>query len=699
MSLNFIPIDIECTTRCPPELGFPGSPFYPGNRLLLYGQGGTSHNPPIELTYGHDIANNPVCFHNGSFDMHWARRYYKPEDWAKFQDQAIIWDTQIAEHILSSGRVKFASLDQLADIHKIGYGKSEGVSKAIKAGMIEDVPLGELRDYLDIDLKLTREVAQRQYDKASPEQVRLIGMMCESLKAIEEMEWNGMHVDKAQLHTNQTRCQELSDEMDIAIGLRTRRMLAPYMGSSEFGPDDVELTPKNLSALLFGGAIKLEKKVPNGVYKSGKKKGQPKFKWYRETIEVPSAMHPDDHGAERLKTGWYKVDESVLDHIHASYPGTSTGDMCKYLLQRRKLDKVMMTYYNAIERSLILSGDGCVHHSINAAATATGRYSSSNPNLQNVPMASQDDPHLDVKSVFKSRWGADGYIVEADYKQLEVVALAAVTQDPTLIDDLKNGRDIHFETGKAVFGDSMTEKQRRIVKSVNFGLIYGGGAKTLAEQSGVEERLVKQLINAFYDRYCTIKSQHLAWEYSALMGYDGVRDAFIFYSDTGRSYAIDTSTGYSKSSGGSAVRPNFTQVRNYPVQGLATGDLVPMMVGVLFRTLLKKNNFFDRKCLMINTVHDSIIFDIHRDVMEEALPVIKETLENAGNYMEEFLGCDLFKDLPLKVDIKYGFSWSDTKWTYLLEEANMTHTMSTITVHKGTTSPTGAITSSKIIWR
>jgi hypothetical protein len=130
---NFVPIDIECTTRCPPELGFPGSPFYKDNELLLYGHGGVT-DTVVNPIYTFD---NPFCFHNGSFDMHWMRRWMPEGMWADWQNRAIIWDTQIAAHILSSGRLKFSSLDGLSAYYDVGFGKMPLVSKAIKEGMIE----------------------------------------------------------------------------------------------------------------------------------------------------------------------------------------------------------------------------------------------------------------------------------------------------------------------------------------------------------------------------------------------------------------------------------------------------------------------------------------------------------------------------------------------------------------------------------
>ena len=637
--MDVIPFDVECTTRLDKDKGFPGSPFYEENRL-------------IEAPARHTVtccgsSASITAMHNGVFDMHWSRRYDDEEKTASFQRDVQLWDTQIAHHLLSGCSKTFASLNDAA-AHELGHTeqKLSEVSKMIEQGRIEEVEETLLREYLEQDLHLTREVAIKQMERMTPAMRNLCFVLSEATKAIAEMEWNGLTID------TDTAFARL-EALQIEIASLSSHVTTHYLRG-------LPITPKNISAALFGGTVTRHSHVPNGVYKTGKRKGKPKFKVQSEEVHFGAIFNPESVGAERLKTGWYKVDEDVLSNLRLK--GSEIAD---HVLTLRKAEKISNTYLKPMLSQCEWTRDGRVHPSINPAATKTGRYSSSNPNGQNIPMMDPENPHLNVKDLIISRWGDDGVIIEADYKQLEVVALAAFTGDPTLLDDLKNGRDIHEETGKAVFGPSMSENKRRIVKTINFGLIYGGGASTLAKQAAVPESLAKACIDAFYKRYSTIKDVFDTLKHDLMSSsYNPDTDSFKLVSPTGREWAIPAVV--SRRGKGPAVEPSHTALRNYPIQGTATGDLVPLMLTAVFHALLRQGNFFNRRCLMIKTVHDSIIFDCHKEVLADALPIIQDVLEDAPRCMAEVLGFDSFDlfGLPLKVDVSYGRSWGEAKTKY-----------------------------------
>lgn len=644
--MDVISFDVECTTRLEKDKGFPGSPFYEDNKLLDWGCGsGEGHTwQPVFALSGDYV----TAVHNGVFDIHWIRRYWMDMSTSEFQKHGQLWDTQIAHHLLSGCVDTFASLDDVA-ARELGPDEQKffEVSQIIKEGRIEEIDETSLRDYLKQDLDLTRKIAIKQMERMTPAMRNLCFLLSEATKVIEEMEWNGLTLDKETAFDRLNRLQTDINLLSDAV--------------STVHLDGLPITPKNISAKLFGGKVTHVTREADGVYKTGKRAGTPKFKRVTKEIEFPALYNPEAVGAEKLKTGWYRVDENVLETLSEKI----WSGLAENVLAIRKREKIANTYLRPMLLQCEWTRDGRIHHSINPAATKTGRYSSSNPNGQNMPMMDPSNPHLNVKDLIVSRFGEDGVIIEADYKQLEVVALAAITYDLTLIDDLKNGRDIHAETGKAVFGSSMTEQERRIVKTINFGLIYGGGAAALSKQAGVTEELAKKCIDAFYNRYTKVKkSFEITKSNIQRRGYDPTSNVFQLTSTTGRMWAIPAVP--SRHGKGPAVEPAYTALRNYPVQGTATGDLVPLMLTAVFHALLNQDNFFNRKCLMINTVHDSIIFDCHKEVLANALPIIHDVLEDAPRYMEEVLDFDgfTFNELSLKVDISYGRSWGEAKTKY-----------------------------------
>jgi hypothetical protein len=346
-----------------------------------------------------------------------------------------------------------------------------------------------------------------------------------------------------------------------------------------------------------------------GTYKNGKDK-------YKnvEDVWIPEfAMSPADHNIEEKAHGSYDVSEKVLDYaigVLNSTPDGPESELAEYLsvlLDSRKIAKVDGTYFVPLIEQIDNSVDASVHTNINMTVTHTGRTSSSNPNVQNIPPV--------VKKFLGTRF-KEGCLLESDFSQLEVCALAYLSDDRQLIDDLNNGVDVHYQTGKDVMGwktpEDMTKHTRRIVKGVNFGIIYGGGVVTISNQTGADQTLVGNLIRAFYKRYPQVKMwqngvRRIVDEAGAI-----VKDSPVvageyakvakFVSITGRQYTFVESLvpeNYRRD----GVLLNFkpTEIKNYPVQGFATADLMPILVGML--------RYNPDISLLIAVVHDSTLFD------------------------------------------------------------------------------------------
>ena len=279
----------------------------------------------------------------------------------------------------------------------------------------------------------------------------------------------------------------------------------------------------------------------------------------------------------------------------------------------------------------------------------------------------------DIKKYFESRWPL-GYIVEMDFSQLEVIVLAYLSQDKQLIDDILSGRDMHcvraaelYGVSEALFvreylaGDKAREAQRKLAKAFSFQLQYGAGPTSMAKSNNVSVKIAKEFIENYYNRYPRIKEwqDELAAEVQMTRRLTKAHTATGFpagqgfhRSETGRIYVFNE---YDNDYKPGHTRFSSTQMKNYPVQGLATADIVPMILGKIYRRIKTEVDLHNR-FLMINTIHDSIIFDVSdKGTLDKGVPIIKEVMENAPKYLKSQFGMDF--NLPLKVDVEYGKNW------------------------------------------
>lgn len=279
-----------------------------------------------------------------------------------------------------------------------------------------------------------------------------------------------------------------------------------------------------------------------------------------------------------------------------------------------------------------------------------------------------------IKECFRSRWHA-GFLINIDYSQLEVVALAVASGDAQLKADLKAGLDMHAEFCRELFG-KVTPELRTWTKQMTFMLQYGASEYGMAKKLGIPKQKCKEFIRNYFYRYPDVEGYHnylmKAVELNAYKDEEASRLASfplmssIYLSETGRSYKFTQSVKMkpdfrTKLTRLQAVWP-VTQIKNYPVQGLATGDLVPLMCGILTRYLISESQDDGYDIIPINTVHDSIMLDSPRDPLAESrvleqLKACKTILESAPNYMEKVYGIDW--DMPTPVDIEYGKTWAD----------------------------------------
>ena len=270
----------------------------------------------------------------------------------------------------------------------------------------------------------------------------------------------------------------------------------------------------------------------------------------------------------------------------------------------------------------------------------------------------------EIRKYFVSRFN-NGSIMEFDFSQLEVIALAHLSNDTQLNQDIIDGVDMHLVNASNMYGipqSAVTDGQRKIAKRLSFQLQYGAGYKSMAKQNAVPEQLAKNFITAYYDRYPQVKD----WQDNNITIVRTSRKltdkrtpkglpvgVSTIATHTGRRYTFKEKDSPPWMKSDTSFSP--TEIKNYPVQGFATGDIVLMILGKVYRELHRYNKTVTDNILMVNTVHDSIVFDVAEDYQAACYDIVKPVMEDVPKYLKEDFGIDF--DLPITVDCQIGKDW------------------------------------------
>jgi DNA polymerase-1 len=313
-----------------------------------------------------------------------------------------------------------------------------------------------------------------------------------------------------------------------------------------------------------------------------------------------------DSKAKKTKTGQYMTGEEVLSKLESQH------EIARKILDFRELQKLKSTYVDALPQ-LISPKTGRIHTSFNQAVTATGRLSSTNPNLQNIPIRTARGREIRKAFIPKND---DFLILSADYSQIELRIMAAFAKDESMIEAFNRGRDIHATTAAKVFNvslDEVTSEMRRKAKTVNFGIIYGVSAFGLAEQIGVSRTEAKELIDNYWKEFPSIKKY--------------MNDAVIIARDNGYVETILGRRRYLRDiNSQNMVERGFAERNavNAPIQGSAA-DMIKI-------AMIKVNDFIKQEKLqsrIILTVHDELVFDVHKSELELMKTKVNELMINA----------------------------------------------------------------------
>lgn len=329
-------------------------------------------------------------------------------------------------------------------------------------------------------------------------------------------------------------------------------------------------------------------------------------------------------GVKKGKTG-YSTDSEVLQKLAQHHP------ICNYLLEYRGLAKLQSTYtYNLLKINPLT---GRVHTSFNQTGTATGRLSSSEPNLQNIPVKGEEGKMIRSAFVPEEGW----LFVSADYSQIELRVLAHLSGDEVLVQAFRNGEDIHRATASEIFGvkpEEVTPEMRRTAKTINFGIIYGISPHGLSTELGIGHSEAKELIEKYFARYRGVKK----YIDSQL---ERARKEMVVRTIFGRKRHVPDINSASPAARGFAERVAI----NAPVQGSAADIIKVAMVNIYKRI---RNREVNMKMLL--QVHDELLFEVAKEDVEKAIEIIKTEMEHA---------CAL--NVPLKVDIGTGKNWNEAK--------------------------------------
>ena len=327
--------------------------------------------------------------------------------------------------------------------------------------------------------------------------------------------------------------------------------------------------------------------------------------------------------AKKTKTGQYPTGEEILQKIIDESP------IVQLILDYRSLTKLKSTYVDALP-SLVNKNDALIHTSFNQAVTATGRLSSNNPNLQNIPV--RTDKGREIRKAFVPR--DDNHILlAADYSQIELRIIAHLSGDQAMQNAFREGLDIHADTAARVYGvaiEDVTPEMRRNAKAVNFGIIYGMSAFGLAERLKISRSEASQIIKNYFKEYVGIQNY--------------IDSQVSFAKDNG---FVETMLGRRRylrdiNSGNSVVR-NFAERNaiNAPIQG-SSADMIKIAMINIDKEMTSRN----LKSKMILQVHDELVFDVCKDELDVLQEIIKEKMLNA-----------LPLSIPIEVNLNTGENW------------------------------------------
>src|SRR5690606_20020542 len=328
---------------------------------------------------------------------------------------------------------------------------------------------------------------------------------------------------------------------------------------------------------------------------------------------------------KKTATGKISTSKDVLAELAQEF------EIAQFIIDYRELDKLKATYADSLPK--MVGPDGRIHGALNQTVAATGRLSSTDPNLQNIPIRTELGQR--IRKAFIPEKGCK--LISADYSQLELRILAHITQDPVMLEAFEHNEDIHAKTARLVFGatdEKDLKEKRRLAKIVNFGIAYAVEAFGLSQRVGISRTEAKQVIEDYFNTYKGIRKYmdeipEVAREQGYVTSLFGRRRYFPSIND--RNYSVRSRSE--------------REAINMPIQGTAS-DIVKFAMINVARELKKAG----LKTQMIMQVHDELLFEVPDTDTHAAAEIINREMESAAAL-----------DIPLIVELGIGTNWMDTK--------------------------------------
>lgn len=527
-----------------------------------------------------------IIMHNAKFDIkvlmnHNFGKYIQTPQAPVSLFECNIHDTMLLAWLQNPERTGKSgySLEYLCET-RLGLKGIEFSDIVQKGQTFADVPLEQAYRYAAEDADFTLQLYENQTSslKKAPAALQqtynnLLSLETQVLPVLTQMELNGIHLDNAALNA-------YNEELTRGIALAEQNIY------KEVGHEFNIASPKQLQTVLFE-----ERHLPSG---------------------------------KKTKTG-YSTDTSVLEELAAIDP------VPKMILEYREMAKLQSTYVETLPK--LTDSQGRIHTEFVQTGTATGRLSCREPNLQNIPVRSEAGRR--IRSAFTAPEGK--VLISADYAQIELVVLAHLSADKNMCQAFTDGTDVHKATAALIYGvtpEQVTPDMRRIAKTINFGVIYGMSAFSLAKDLDISRTQAQNFIEQYFRTYSSV---------SSFMSDVITKAEQTGYVETilGRRRPIVAINSRNKVEKAAAERV----AKNTPIQGSAADIVKTAMVSVA--TALKETN---SPAKLLLQVHDELIFECpdNQEIIEKTITLIRDKMENAVKL-----------NVPLRVSVEYGKNWGE----------------------------------------
>ncbi len=663
-------------------------PFEPNNSLVMVGvltdkgdeyiatfdHSDVDHAPSDMYLYNEEVcaiqdyldeATVLIC-HNAAYDLLWL--------WESgFTYDGPVFDTMLAEYVMQRGVKEPLSLEACSERYELDTKKQDTLKEYFKKGYsTSDIPHAELCEYLSADIHATQQLADRlmlrlnkQEDIGLRGTVDLTNQVAVCLARIYQ---RGFAVDLTALDTVRQEFEEEKRQLIDSLQEHSRDIM---------GDTPINLnSPEQLSWVIYSRKVKDKTRWSNtiepymrdtpfkdlirsqtermyktyaeqcndcrgtGYIRKTKKDGTPFAKThkcvtcaasgylYKATDKVAGLkfMPPN---AKWASANGFSTSKGNLEMLEKAARSKGMDDAVSFLSKVRRLSAVD-TYLSSFVEGIRThtKQDGKLHVRLLQHRTATGRLSGADPNMQNMPRGGT----FPVKKVFVSRW-PDGKVLEADFAQLEFRAAAFLSQDGVAIEEVSTGFDVHSYTAE-VITNAGQPTDRQTAKAHTFAPLYGatGFGRTTAEA---------EYYTHFTEKYKGIADWHTRLAKEALT-------TEMITTPSGRQFKFE---GVQRLESGKIT--NFTQIKNYPVQSFATADIVPIALLHIDKLLVGMES------CVVNSVHDSIVVDVHPNEERQVIDIINKTNTDLPGLITMRWG--IVFNVPLELEAKIGENWLDTQ--------------------------------------